>query len=352
MDRALPTLQALPSLPSFPALCVGAARLADRTHYPARSPKCARCRNHGVVSALKGHKRSCRWKDCACAKCALIAERQRVMAAQVALRRQQAQEENQTRQLQHLLYPPHCSTATSGTAGDHLNKYMINGFMLAPHVHPVTSPAPKSDLDARPAESPDLDRLSEPTASPRSLSSSDPESGSESERPRIDAPGDPSRPVRERDPLEVLVKIFPQLKQDSLESALSVCAGDIVRTIETLLSHREESASPEGQSAPASLPGLRASRSAFSPLQSSGLRPLGGSGFYGLNPCFGINPLRVAYSGSPGFMSPYLTPRLVPAVPLRTPADYQFPAVIRDLTYQNKDSLGPAALFPGLTFRK
>ncbi|XP_035280944.1 doublesex- and mab-3-related transcription factor A1-like [Anguilla anguilla] len=386
--------------------------------YP-RTPKCARCRNHGVVSALKGHKRFCRWRDCVCAKCTLIAERQRVMAAQVALRRQQAQEESEARELQFMYSGTGASetglsmasgTGASGPAttrprtpsydvfamddqkdGEKMPKYsLFNGFvgrpLFASHSTPLSSHLGKGDstspqktrtvLDKENGiKSPGSDQLSDQVESPRSVSSSDLESGSESEKPKDYPPPDrypPSAMFRHRDPTDVMTKIFPHHKRDALESAVKNCKGDIVKAIELVLNSKDIKCNSDSTSNPASenatlqrpsnfgLPGgalsTLSAKSAFSPLQTT-VTSVGSDSFYGLNPRFGISPIRLAYStsggGIPSFMSPYVTSGLVPAFPLRPPMDYSLPGMMRDFSYlQNKDSLCSSSIYSRLNHDK
>ncbi|XP_538686.2 doublesex- and mab-3-related transcription factor A1 [Canis lupus familiaris] len=416
--------------------------------YP-RTPKCARCRNHGVVSALKGHKRFCRWRDCACAKCTLIAERQRVMAAQVALRRQQAQEESEARGLQRLLCPGPCGPAgraaggggraeeagaPSGPAagagagagtgtgtGTPLGLGASRQAGLAAAALQVGRPddtEPKQELkeskcdscqngqqepvskshqrslgsspksngvigkqNIRPSisESSNKEDIIQPLhpgelsggeESPRSLSSSDLESGNESEwakdftATRASLSTLSSRP---RDPLDILTRIFPSYRRSRLEGILRFCKGDVVQAIEQVLNGREHQPDTRDLANSGELEntafqrasnfslggigfGTLGNKSAFSPLQTASASYGGDSGVYSLNPRLGINPLRLAYSspgrGLSGFMSPYLTPGLVPALPFRPALDYAFSGMIRESSYlPSKDSVTGGRLY-------
>ncbi|KAL1777325.1 doublesex-and mab-3-related transcription factor A1 [Sigmodon hispidus] len=380
--------------------------------YP-RTPKCARCRNHGVVSALKGHKRFCRWRDCACAKCTLIAERQRVMAAQVALRRQQAQEESEARGLQRLLYPGPSGFGAPASGGSsrnespqtvlgagtsrHLRNRAVPAFEVFQQDYAEEKQEPKENncescqrrheelvsnsqqhsLGSSPkgngttekqdfmppiseySDKPNIIQSPCPTEqsggedSPRSFSSSDLESGNESEwirdyiATRASLSTVTSRP---RDPLGILTRIFPGYRRSRLEGILQFCKGDIVQAIEQILNGKEHK--PDCRdSAHAGLEnaafqrasnfglagigfGTLSNKSALSPLEAASAAYGGDSSLYSFNPRLAFSPLRLAYS-SPGralsgFMSPYLTPGLVPALPFRPALDYAFPGMIRE----------------------
>ncbi|XP_008580957.1 PREDICTED: doublesex- and mab-3-related transcription factor A1 [Galeopterus variegatus] len=206
--------------------------------------------------------------------------------------------------------------------------------------------------------------------SPRSLSSSDLESGNESEWAKDFAATRASLPTvssRPRDPLDILTKIFPSYRRSQLEDILQFCKGDVVQAIEQVLNGKEYKPDPRDlvstrelentafqRASNFSLAGIGfrtlANKSAFSPLQTTSAPYGGDSGLYNLHPRLGISPLRLAYSspgrGLSGFVSPYLTPGLVPTLPLRPTLDYAFSGMIRDSSYfPSKDSITGGRLY-------
>lgn len=251
-----------------------------------------------------------------------------------------------------------------------VSKYNVyNGFVSRPlfasHGARVPSPSDKRKLSPSrddPAHlsgesgspSPPCDQLSDHTQSPHRALSSDPESGIESEKPKDYQSAD-------RDPTDIMAKIFPHQKRDTLETMVRTCKGDIVKSIELALSSKENKTDSGSMSSSSLQSALRPSvglpgalgalgtKSAFSPLHVP--QAPGGDSVYGLNPRLGVSPLRLAYSsasgGMAGFMSPYMTSGLMPLLTLRPPLDsHSFPGMIRDLSYiQTKDSLCNTGLY-------
>ncbi|CAB3397084.1 unnamed protein product [Caenorhabditis bovis] len=117
----------------------------ENPSYSKRVPNCQKCGQHGRKSRLKGHKRVCPFRDCKCVKCAVVTERQKLMADQIKIRRRQRKDTLMNLTREHITTTINAAAALSATPFNisNLNAILYNSIKSSPQ--PILSSPTSSD---------------------------------------------------------------------------------------------------------------------------------------------------------------------------------------------------------------
>ena len=175
-----------------------------------RNPKCTRCRNHGILSDLRGHKHQCRFKDCTCMDCRTVAERQRLTAARIALFRQQKGNE--------------ADMIVNSTELDQMESGLTNGWINGDE-HKEGMLKRKNSIGRE-----------NKGASPES-SDSDYSSAPSSASKRMHTESPLTLPTVTPPPTDILARAFPGLSHSVIEHVLKGCNGNVLQAIEVIVKY-------------------------------------------------------------------------------------------------------------------